>query len=357
MPVSWILDNAAAPIQYRTIIELLKGSAAPPAKWESLVYGFKPALELALTQRPDATWSGTMLTLPTAKGTMFEGVGTIHAVRRLLEYGWTREAPPIDQARRVLFRLLAEDDDPANAYELAPKPSKHPDIDAIRRARQIVREAAGMVLAQAGYEADPRVRGAAQRMLARLTSYLRSPLALKPWVRVGNKQVLAAEAAPPSVFALWMYAFMPHFRHEHHDQFETLSRHLLQPLPRQEPVQVVGDALVTQPHVVLGDELPHRNAVDADVPKALGWLELMARLGFLKKSEQWTKLFERFLADRDADGVWRPHKGAAPIKSQDPYGWAMYGLQPPGDGEGRSADVTFRLGLIARLAGRPIEIG
>ena len=29
-------------------------------------------------------------------------------MRRLLEYGWDREAPPLYHARRVLFRLLAE---------------------------------------------------------------------------------------------------------------------------------------------------------------------------------------------------------------------------------------------------------
>ena len=59
-----------------------------------------------------------MLAIPTSRTERYKGVGTISAVRRLLEYGWDRESPPLLQARRVLFRLLAEDDDPAYLYEL-----------------------------------------------------------------------------------------------------------------------------------------------------------------------------------------------------------------------------------------------
>jgi hypothetical protein len=51
-----------------------------------------------------------MLTLPSPRASHFEGVGTINAVCRLLEYGWDRESPPLMQARRILFRLLGEDE-------------------------------------------------------------------------------------------------------------------------------------------------------------------------------------------------------------------------------------------------------
>lgn len=351
-----MLDHAAGPIQYRTLTEVARASTAGLPRLEALVYAHRPALEIALTQRPDATWSGTMLTTPSARAVLWEGLGTIHAARRLLECGWSRETPTLEATRRLLFRLLAEDEDPALAFELAPKPSKTPDLEAIRQARQVVREAAGMVLAQAGFEADPRVRGAARRILDRIAAYLRSPLALKPWVRVGNRQVLSADAAPPSAFALWMFAWMPHFRHEHHEPFALMLRHLQQPLPRQEAVQVVGDRLAPVPYLVLGDELPHRNAADADVPRALAWLELMARLGFLRKVESWGKLYERFLDGRDADGVWQPAKGAVTSKGVDAVQWALHPLQPPTDGDARRVDVTFRLGVIARAMGRPIAL-
>ena len=318
----------------------------------ALPYTYRPALLLALQQQIDGTWNRSMLSLPSARSEHFEGVGTINAVRRLLEYGWSKDSPPIYHARRVLFRLLAEDTDPEYLYELGAKSS---DDDLVRRGRAILREAAGAALAQAGYEEDPRLRGAARRVLERVAGFLRSPLAQKPWTRIGNQHVLAGEAAPPSIYALIMFAHMPLFRTEHHDAFDRLYHFLTQPLPRQEALQLCGKKVISQPHLVLGDMLPNRNAADADVASALAWLELMARLGFLRRNENWTKLFERFLDDRDSDGVWHPHKGMAAVRTTNPFVWPGYPLEEALSGDERWTDATFRLGLIARLLGRPIE--
>lgn len=202
----------------------------------------------------------------------------------------------------------------------------------------------------------PRLRGAARRIVTRMADYLRSPLAQKPFVRQGNQHLLAAEAAPPSMYTVMMLAYMPLFRAEHHREMDALYAHLTQSQPRQEAVQLVGGRAVAVPHLVLGDPLPHRNAADADVPFALLWLELMARLGFLKRNENWCKLFDRFLDDRDRDGVWHPHKGMAVARSSNPFAWPAYPLETQLSGDERWTDVTFRLGLIARLSGRPIEI-
>ncbi|MEX2153166.1 MAG: hypothetical protein WD825_07485 [Gemmatimonadaceae bacterium] len=293
-----------------------------------------------------------MLSLPSTRSDHFEGIGTINAVRRLLEYGWDKDSPPLVHARRVLFRLLAEDSDPEFLYELAVKSQ---DEDLVRRGRAILREAAGATLAQAGYEDDPRLRGVARRVLERIANFLRSPLAQKPWVRIGNQHVLAAEAAPPSMYALIMFAHMPLFRTEHHEAFDRLYHFLSQPLPRQEALQLCGKKVMSQPHLVLGDHLPNRNAADADVPSAITWLELMARLGLLKRSDNWSKLFDRFLDDRDGQGVWHPHKGMAALRSTNPFVWPAYPLENALSGDERWTDATFRLGLIARILGRPIE--
>ena len=294
-----------------------------------------------------------MLTVPPIRSDRFEGVGTINAVRRLIEYGWEKDSPPLVHARRVLFRLLAEDNDPSQLYELGNV--KGIDDDQVRRGRAILREAAGAALAQAGYEDDPRLRGLARRVLERVVAYLRSPLGQKPWVRVGNQHVLAPEAAPPSMYALIMFAYMPLFRTEHHEQMDRLYHFLMQPLPRQEALQLCGKRVMAQPHLVLGDLLPNRNAADADVASALFWLELMARLGFLKRNDNWSKLLDRFLDDRDADGVWHPHKGMAAVRSSNPFVWPSYPLESALSGDERWTDATFRLGLIARIAGRQIE--
>jgi hypothetical protein len=320
---------------------------------DTLPYASTAPLKLALTQGPDGIWNNAMLSVPAPGSEDFHGVGTIPAFQRLLEYGWDSESPPLIRSRRTLFRLLAEDDDPAYLFELGV-PRLEPEM--VQRGRAILREAAAAALAQAGYEGDPRLRGAAQRMLQRVDSYLRSSLAEKPWVRVGNRQVLASDATPPSIYLVTMVAHMPLFRSEHHAAVERLFRHLSQALPRQELHQLVGGQVVSQPHLVLGDMLPNRNAADADVPFALMWLELMARLHFLRRAANWLSLFERFLDDRDRDLVWHPHRGQTTLRSTNPAAWPLFPLETQSDGSEGWSDVTFRLGLIARLIGRPIEL-
>jgi hypothetical protein len=314
---------------------------------------------LAATQSADGTWNRAMLTIPGARAEHFEGVGTINAVRRLLEYGWDRDAPTLMHARRPLFRLLAEDDDAGQLFELAGRGAA--DEDLVRRGRTILREAAAAALAHAGYEDDPRLRGAARRIVARIADYIRSPLAEKPWVRIGNQHVLGPDAAPPSIYALAMLAHMPLFRSEYHEEMDRVYEAITQPLPRQEPVQAFGKHIVEQPHLVLGDMLPSRSVVDADLPWALMWLELMARLGFLRRNDGWSRLYDRLLDGADARGVWRPAKGATPgkgtiMRAANPFTWHMFPLDVGRAADGGSPDVTFRLGLIGRLSGRSVEL-
>ena len=348
-PLGWILNNASSAIQYRAIIDVA-GFTQNRDEYRKLSLSFPPALRLAMEQGGEGPWGDSMLSIP-GHGT--SKAGTIPAFRRLLEYGWDKDSPPLVRARRVLFRLLAEDDDADQLYEFREQAGD--DQDLIHRSRVILREAAAAALAHAGYEGDPRLRGAARRILARVDSYLSSPLAEKPWVRVGNRQVLAAEAAPPSMHVLAMIAHMPLFRSENHSPVHRLLTYLSQPQPRQEAFQLVGKHIIEQPHLVLGDPLASRNIADADVPFALTWLELMARLGFLKRNEGWVNLYERFLDDRDRDYVWHPHRGTAKPQTNDPDVWALFPLDEGTEGEDRWSDVTFRLGLIARLLGRQIE--
>ena len=352
-PLRWLLEHAVAPIKYRALAEvaMLPGPAKELA-WTP--YAFAPAIELMLAQSPDGTWNNALLAPPSARAEGFDSVGTIHAIRRLLEYGWDKDSPPLVLARRVLFRLLAEDNDPAYLFELTPKGK--PDDDLARFGRQIVREAAAATLAQAGYGDDPRLRGAARRILDRTAEFLASPLAEKPWMRVGNQQVLAPEAAPPSIYALHMLAHLPLVRTENYAAIDAVYEWLTRTLPRQESIQLVGKHLLPVPHFVLGDQLPHRNALEDDVPAAVAWLELVARLGFLRRQEQWSKMFERLLDDRDRMGIWHPHKGSAVPKTHNAYVWPAYPLDRVNDGEERWTDFTFRLGLIARLTGRTIDL-
>ncbi len=163
------------------------------------------------------------------------------------------------------------------------------------------------------------------------TPYLKSPLAQKPWVRVGNRQVLGRGSAAT-------VDFCAHHARVHAVFPERVSR------ARRTPVHVPDAAVasagigaarrerrfVTQPHFVLGDLLPHRNAVEADVPAALMWLELMARLGFLRRNENWSKLLDRFVDDCDRSGVWHPAQGHGDAPYHEPV--RLANVSTGGDG-------------------------
>ena len=352
-PLSWLLDHASGPIKYRALAEVARVTSPPPRMLDWLSYSHRPAIKLAVIQQRDGTWNQSILSIPTKHSADFAHIGTVPAVRRLIEYGWSPESPPLILARRLLFRLLAEDNDPAFLFELGTKVR---DDDLVRRTRGLFREAAAATLAQCGYENDPRLRGAARRILERTVNYLNSPLGEKPWMRVGNTHVLAPESAPPSLYTLTMLAHMPIFRHEHFSEVERIYDWITQPLPRQDAVQLYGKKMVPQPHLVMGDMLPHRNAVEADVPFALMWLETMARLNFLRRNEGWMKLFERFVDDRDRSGVWHPHKGMERPTTTHPWAWSTFPLEDGEGAESKWTDVTFRIGLIGKLLGREIEL-
>lgn len=353
-PLSWLLSTAISPIQYRASSEVARLSGIP-ASMAGLPYSYGPALSLALAQRLDGTWNGMMLTLPGARAEDFEGIGTIPAVRRMVEYGWDRESPPLVRARRTLFRLLGEDDDASLLFELAPK-GAGTDVEMVRHARGMLREAAAAALAQAGYEEDPRLRGAARRIVERFDAYLRSPLADKPFVRAGNQHVLAPGAVPPSIYALVMLAHMPRYCSENYDILEHVYAYLSQPAPRALPARVVGKRVVLETHLVLGDPLLHRSTVEADFAGALFWLETLARLGLLRRNEQWSRTFDHFLDERDEFGVWRAEKRPPSLRSSIPFAWPNFPLEPHPGPDALAAEVTFRLGLIARSSGRAIEL-
>ena len=340
VPINWLVDQGSGPIRYRAFTELAKVSPVPD-RLLSLVYGHPPAITLAITQRAEGTWYNAMLAVPSPRAQGFEGIGTILAYRRLLEYGWEKDAPPLFHARRILFRLLAEDNDPTLLFELAEK-GKHDDD--VRRNRVLLREAAAAALAQAGYEGDPRLRGAALRLLARVMTYLRSPLAADPWTDA-TKRVLAPGASPPSYFFLLMLAHMPLFRLEHASEMDEILRYLTSAQQ--------GEGSPGQRHLVMGDPLADEEGA-SDIAFATAWLELTARLGYLKRYDPWAQSFARLIEQCDESFVWRGKRGAG-ARASSPFVWPAFQLGA-GTADDHASEVTFRLGLIAKFAGRPLEL-
>jgi hypothetical protein len=348
--VGWMLAHGSPAIQVRSLVDI--ANMPRTAALGRVAYGSRQGWHLLMMQDADGTWPGGMLTVP--HGTSVTGCGTILAFRRLIELGWDPESPGLAATKRLLFRLLAEDEDPSYLHELMPT---SPDEDLIRRGRLLLREAAAAALAQAGYENDPRLRGAARRLVDRLGVFLRSPLAQKPWLRLGNQHVLSAEASAPTFHLLVMLAHMPLFRSEHSDVMDRLYTYVSQPWPRQAPIQQVGRHLIEQPQLVLGDFLATRHIMDSDMPSALAWMEIMTRLGFLQRHEGWLRLLDRLLDDRSRKGVWHPPRSVVMPEQVPAWAWPVMPLDDHADlAEATSVDVTFRLGLIARLSGRVVEL-
>jgi hypothetical protein len=97
--------------------------------------------------------------------------------------------------------------------------------------------------------------------------------------------------------------------------------------------------------------------MDADMPSALAWLEIVTRLGFLRRHEGWQRLFDRLLDDRDRKGIWHPPRSVVMPTEVPAWAWAVMPLDDNGDLEmATSLDVTFRLGLLSRLSGRGVEL-
>lgn len=354
VPGHWLMTRGAGPLQFRLLRDVLPGQPVL-STWPLVPYASHAGWHLLGLCDREGHWPGGMLAVPTGSG--LAGVGTIPAYRRLLELGWDPDLPALATTRRLLFRLLAEDEDPSFLAELRPDGD---DEDLVRRGRLMLREAAAAALAQAGFEADPRLRGAARRLVERVHTFLKSPLAQKPWIRVGNQHVLPPEVVPPSFHLLVMLGFMPQFRSEHAEFMERLFTWLTQPWPRQVVIQQIGDQQIEQSHYAMGDFLATRTALDGDLPSALAWLEAMARIGFLTRHEGWVRLLDRMLDDRDRRAVWTPPRSVTMPSLVPAWSWPVLPLTSPAWADDAaaalSADVTFRLALIARLAGRTLDV-
>lgn len=345
VPLGWLLEHGSWAIRARALTDLADDAAGAGLA----AYAHAAALRLAVQQGRDGTWGGRMLALPAPGDANFAGIGTVPAVRRLVESGWDASTPALHAARKVLFRSLAEDEELSSLHELRGEAT---DEFTLRRARGMVREGAAAALAQLGSEADPRLRGAAVRLLDRVCAFLRGATFADTMAVDG---ALPASAVLPSSHFLVMLAFMPRFRMEHQDEMDRLYALLAEPPRKRGVKQFVGRVEMAQPHLVRGDPLAGRADDAASLPTTLAWLEVLARLGFVQRNVAWTAELDRLLAARDMAGIWRGRPAKLGVPSE-PWAWPTFPLSDPAEKDAWAADVTFRLALIARLAGRTLEL-
>jgi hypothetical protein len=205
----------------------------------------------------------------------------------------------------VLFRLLSRDEDPALLFEFQKSVKADPEAEAW--ARGIMREAAAAALAEAGYGEDPRLRGAGHKIASAISQFLRSPLAEKPFLKAGKQMALHPEAHPPSWYSVAMLASMPNLQRERAGFTERLGRYLAEPAPKKAFVIQVGKKTVKPRHLILGDPIEaDAKGVPKDIPLALHYIELMARMGALEWAPVATRVLGRLVKDLDENGVWSP---------------------------------------------------
>jgi len=274
----------------------------------------------------------------------------------LLELGWPADQRPIRLADRFLFRLLSRDDAPVLLVEFQRPTKTDPGLGLW--ARNMHREAAAAALARASHVEDPRLRGAAHKVASDISLYLRSELVEKPFRKQSGKTILDPRATPPTMFGIEMLAFMPAVQRERAGFIDRLASYFGSPAPKRAFFILAGKKFLKPTFELLGD--PLRSDAQGhvpDVPFAVYWLELLARLGVVRQIQSANRVLARLFSECDERGIWSPKNLRGMPKSASPVLVHWFPLEGPGKSPAqRQTDITFRLALIARLMGLPIEI-
>ena len=359
LPVGWLLEHGSESIRLRTRRELAYHAYPPPpeafAPDETAVVESKPVQAITRKQKETGVWGNNLAFLaPSAKEGIKE-VGTIPQYRRLLQLGYPRNGRPFKLADRILFRLLSRDEDPFLQFEFS-KLYRDSEASGVW-AREHMREAVSAALAEAGYLEDPRLRGAAHKIATSVSAFLRSPLAEKPFVRSGRKTILNPEAHPPTWYSVAMIAAMPNLQRERAGFTERLGQYLGMPAPKKAFVWQIGKRVLKPELLLLGDPIvADAKGSPKDIPLALHFIELLARINALHTNPVATRVLARLLAECDESGVWHPKALKAAPRAGHKITYHTYPLHPESKSlDSRQVDVTFRLALIARLLGWPVE--
>ncbi|MFQ6047088.1 MAG: hypothetical protein ACE5PT_12165, partial [Gemmatimonadales bacterium] len=266
---------------------------------------YKPVVQVIKKQKDNGLWGGNILGITPNKAQGIRDVGTVARYRQLVELGLPAGERPYRLAERVLFRLLSRDENPTLFFEYRKAVKSNPPLG--EWVRDQMREAAAAALAHAGHIEDPRVRGAAHRIASRVSQFLRSEAAQKPIIRRGSRNLLNPEAYPPSLFSVALLAYMPGLQRERAGFVERLGVYLGTPETKRTYVIKIGRKIIQPTFQMLGDPLQADSAGNPkDLPFALHWIELLARLGMLDVSAVARRILLRLLRDCDERGVWNP---------------------------------------------------
>ncbi len=359
LPLTWLYEAGSPSIQFRALTEIVPAHARDPervAALQAAVLADRGAVAIARKQKDTGLWGGNLLGYGPSKAYGWKEVGTVFQYRRLLELGWPADQRPFKLADRFLFRLLSRDEDPALLVEFQRPGKADPKLGVW--ARNMLREAAAAALARAGHVEDPRLRGAAHKLASDISLYLRSELIEKPFRKQSGKTILDPLATPPTIFGMEVLALLPAVQRERAGFVERLATYFSNPAPKRAFFILAGKKFLKPTFELLGD--PMRSDAQGhvpDVPFAVYWLELLARLGVVRQIPSASRSLARLFSETDDQGIWSPKNLRALPKTTSPVVRHWFPLEGPGKSPAqRQTDITFRLALIARLMGIPIEV-
>lgn len=296
-----------------------------------------------------------MLGIAPLKSQGIKDVGTVAQYRRLVELGVPRNTRSFQLAERLFYRVLSRDETPALWFEYQKPAAGNPELRSW--ARTFLREGVTCALAHAQRIEDPRVRGSAHKVISDVSQFLRSELADGPLEKKAAKNILHPDAHPPTLFSVSMLAYMPRLQRERAGFVERLGRFLAKPVPKKSWTIQIGRKAIKPTYHFLGDPLKaDKRGNTPDIPWALHWIELVVRLGLLEVLPSAQHVLARLLQDCDEQGVWSPRNLRAVPKGTSRLPDFAFPLELDGrTPERRRTDVTFRLALIAKLAGWSLE--
>jgi hypothetical protein len=355
VPLSWLAQHGGDSVRLRTLREL-----APPGQpgldlIEAALHDSKPLAAIAKRQKDTGLFGGNFLGVAPSVRDGIKEPGTVAQYRRLLQLGYPRSGRAFKLSERMLFRVLSRDEDPGLLFEHQKLAKEHPP--SAEWLRDQFREAAACALAEAGHVEDPRIRGSAHKIASQVSAFLRSDLCEKPFAKAGKAVVLHPEAHPPTWYSWAMIAAMPNLQRERASFTERLGQYLSSPAPKKTYVLQVGKKALKPTMVLLGDPIETDAKGNCkDLPLSLLAIELLARIGAAHISTSAMRILSRLSSECDASGVWRPKRQMSAPKASHPATYHFYPLAPDTKtADGKIVDVTFRLALIARLMGRPLE--
>lgn len=351
-PVPWLLQYGCAPIQLRTLTEILGRPAADAevrrAREECDRY--KASQQVLLLQQPNGLWLDKLLDYEPPNKSRHRGPGMVNQFLFLVERGWGPSHPVIHLAGERLLELVREEGD-SDLCEL--KGYTGSDRAAQKFVRRCMSEIAAAVLVRAGFAEHPSVAAVACSVAERLGHEASSREdrfdGVFEIVDEGAWRRLKPDRLTPDMFLLYLLAFHPEARRiaAANGGLDWVAAQLsrLDPVPRRVR-EVNGKKFLklTDLHLTVWSLDEFR---DGRIAYMLHDLEMLARCGLLTRCAPAVQCLEWMLGQ-----VRAPEDGYFDVETSVERGvtrsqYHFFPLEESWRGKHKkSVDVVFRLALI-----------